>query len=79
MRSPLDCTHVGVLACRRSAWALAFFALSGMLAIRYPLAAQALPAGSYQQSCRDVSIIDGTLLAQCRRPGAPLVGLPSAT
>jgi hypothetical protein len=40
--------------------------LAGISVVR-PASAQGLPPGSYAQTCFNVQVIDGTLLANCRR------------
>lgn len=45
-----------------------FLGLAGGLLVASPAAAQAplLPAGTYQQSCKDASVVDGNLVALCQ-------------
>jgi hypothetical protein len=40
--------------------------ISGCLTSGLPGAAQVIPPGSYQNSCRSMSVVDGTLLAECQ-------------
>jgi hypothetical protein len=44
------------------------FVLAGFLGSMTAASAQQVPPGSYIQSCRNVRVVAGTLLAECRQP-----------
>lgn len=48
--------------------AIAGFVLAGLLSSTTVAYARQVPQGSYAQSCRDIRMVDGTLLAFCRQP-----------
>ena len=48
---------------------------AGLVVGAAPAFADQLPQGSYRESCRDIKVIDGTLLAQCRQPDGAYWGI----
>jgi hypothetical protein len=53
---------------KRSLAAVAVLAIGGLCVV-LPARAEQLPAGPYQQSCRDIRIDKGMLTAECRGAG----------
>ncbi|HEV8435252.1 MAG TPA: CVNH domain-containing protein [Thermoanaerobaculia bacterium] len=57
---------MNTLPSRPAAFALAGSLIVALAAIQAAAQAQTLPPGTYQASCKDAALVDGTLLAQCR-------------